>query len=1244
MHRIKPKPIHTRTTRWRLACAGLLSLWLAGHGVAAQSPKAIYDGGDKLPPAWVMVAWGGDEITIDTTTAMAEHKASLRIAPKNEDVQAWSGARLRLVDPSQTARAVIVREEEWNDKCLNLYINRCKVGGQVLNSAIPLQVGIVMLKSDGTTKASPYLPIRSFMEGGAIDMDEATWQPISIPLKKFLPKGGEGLPTGIVEVQLQFASSNPVLSGISIGEISIGEPQTKAVESNPSAGLKPQTPVAQPKADVSRFRDFKSLTPPFLLPPDPKVGVDAQGNFTYEGKPRFFVGAEMAEWLLRTYAPTSGYAPELKWIYEQPLTYESAQRLGFDSVGFFVPPVWVAGVDPARGGVVEPNGEANVAKMIRDVKLPLYVDMTCATWMQGALAQSKVVPPEALNSVGAAGNSNNHWVPYAILTPAGKELHFKMFADTARQIVAAGGKALYYELFNEPAYDDPSRFNRDAFVAHLTKEYTDIATLNKAWRTSYASFAEVGNFKSRSDNPALLVEWCKFMEESFTALCREGDALIKTIDKSSPDCTVQIMGADYYRILPKSNINMYELSKLSKVVSLNTGGGLEGPNAGGLSAAPEHTIDTPFVSPRFEGMVGRHFYLSIAEGKALVDGEFYFSAHSASDGFWLQLARGGSGAYVFHWTKRGWDPDWGADRGEEGGKKLAERYPYNVLNPYGVPSDALADIAQAKEEILSVDDLFVPRQNRAKTSTALLLSFPSERYSQAVGTLAHNYIRNCGVALDFSHFHYDMILEEQLPEGRLDRYKVLIAPGVANVYPGTAKQVQKWVENGGSLVLVLEAMQQDELGNPQPESDFLNLKLGSTVESNGVPLTGKFPRLTSIPGAMSARVYRKLASHSGWEVLANAGADPALLTRALGKGRIYLLNAKMNDYALAGLLGGLIENSGVKPACQLLRVDNGESEVNVESRKFSGAGLTGFFLFNWDAYPKCVRFKCAELEESSAAMVDPFNKEKIEIKDGVATLWLAPNTKRVLIIGKSTELAKRFGPLPVLTEADAVKKVEILAQAAKAQVKANSNDFKFDGAKMLTIDLREAANRAFADSVAGDGKGGWTDEGENSLHGEEWGRQTYRGVPFEIIRYDMNGGNAIISLASKKNHGVPDRVTGLRVGERGGEKLRRLFFLHDAGWGSAGGNVMSYVLRHPDGTKTEIPIRCGVEVGDWWISAKQKDLSDRVKVAWRNAENRGFWAYEWVNPNPDKPVASIDIVSANENPIPIVIAITAELF
>ncbi len=48
------------------------------------------------------------------------------------------------------------------------------------------------------------------------------------------------------------------------------------------------------------------------------------------------------------------------------------------------------------------------------------------------------------------------------------------------------------------------------------------------------------------------------------------------------------------------------------------------------------------------------------------------------------------------------------------------------------------------------------------------------------------------------------------------------------------------------------------------------------------------------------------------------------------------------------------------------------------------------------------------------------------------------------------------------------------------------------------IDLSAAANVGFADPVAGDKQGGWTDQGMNDLHHLRTGRQLLRSIPFEI--------------------------------------------------------------------------------------------------------------------------------------------------
>ena len=52
--------------------------------------------------------------------------------------------------------------------------------------------------------------------------------------------------------------------------------------------------------------------------------------------------------------------------------------------------------------------------------------------------------------------------------------------------------------------------------------------------------------------------------------------------------------------------------------------------------------------------------------------------------------------------------------------------------------------------------------------------------------------------------------------------------------------------------------------------------------------------------------------------------------------------------------------------------------------------------------------------------------------------------------------------------------------------------------------------------------------------------------------------------------------------------------------------------------------------------------ANRCFKGWTNGQNRGLYIWQWQNPHPEKRVKSLDIVSANTQQIPLIVAATVE--
>ena len=135
-------------------------------------------------------------------------------------------------------------------------------------------------------------------------------------------------------------------------------------------------------------------------------------------------------------------------------------------------------------------------------------------------------------------------------------------------------------------------------------------------------------------------------------------------------------------------------------------------------------------------------------------------------------------------------------------------------------------------------------------------------------------------------------------------------------------------------------------------------------------------------------------------------------------------------------------------------------------------------------------------------------------------------------------------------------------------------DFKVDGVKAVPVDLAKAANRAFADDVAADGKGGWTDQGpENDLRMRKPGTVKVDGLPFEI-----SASGAVVTAGKMRSFPAESASLALPENRAGAVNL-----LHASAWTPKAGETLGVIVaEYADGSAERIPVIARTDCGNWW--------------------------------------------------------------
>lgn len=131
------------------------------------------------------------------------------------------------------------------------------------------------------------------------------------------------------------------------------------------------------------------------------------------------------------------------------------------------------------------------------------------------------------------------------------------------------------------------------------------------------------------------------------------------------------------------------------------------------------------------------------------------------------------------------------------------------------------------------------------------------------------------------------------------------------------------------------------------------------------------------------------------------------------------------------------------------------------------------------------------------------------------------------------------------------------------------------------VSLRESANMGYADPVAGDGKGGWSDQGpENDASLFRFQQTEYAQVPFSLLSPESNGGRTVLVFRSQKYFPSGLERAELPVSPNAGE-AGNLYLLHTACWAQRLGRIGTIRVEGSGGVQ-EFTVELNREAADQW--------------------------------------------------------------
>eukprot|EP00831_Metopus_contortus_P002689 TRINITY_DN10994_c0_g1_i5.p1 TRINITY_DN10994_c0_g1~~TRINITY_DN10994_c0_g1_i5.p1 ORF type:complete len:801 (+),score=138.73 TRINITY_DN10994_c0_g1_i5:128-2530(+) len=278
----------------------------------------------------------------------------------------------------------------------------------------------------------------------------------------------------------------------------------------------------------------------------------------------------------------------------------------------------------------------------------------------------------------------------------------------------------------------------------------------------------------------------------------------------------------------------------------------------------------------------------------------------------------------------------------------------SIYNPTKKEYAAIRAIPEVKNEIESVAKILLPRP-RLKPEIAFVYPFESGRARIAKDhtdlytgpmTLA---LMNYYLSALFSQLTPTVTSNDSIINGDVDKFKVIIMPVSPRVQEGTTDALERYVRNGGVLILGPSALSfNDCTHRPISTPDWFGIKTGKNITTpqwlNSSNLALKRAKATWCTLSSSFGIEMTL---DGAKALAEFdNGSPAISVHKHGEGYVYYFACNLPFIELKSALSVIFSRHGLESRIKLRSTD-GDSADYIESHIIGNNDCFIFYLNNF---------------------------------------------------------------------------------------------------------------------------------------------------------------------------------------------------------------------------------------------------------------------------------------------------------